>query len=311
MGCFCSKHFVPNQAIEGQGYDVRKLEHVIGFTDGDIDKRYAYFCKVDIDDSKEISVDEFIVMNGFSQDYLATLVFNLMDRNRDRRLNFSEFIVSLWNFSSQGREDMIKFFFQIYDADLSGELSKEEVKHMVAVIWNFNVDKRLKVVMDEFDNNGDKRISLKELQHTSRRFETMFFPAFDMQLALRTATLGEDRWEEINAIRKKKFGDKDGFEILREYGYKRAELVRNAIQIVADKSQLPCATLDRTFSDGFENRFVYDEKGDIGKGKKTKGKKNDDDTSVPKTDNSHNTSGTEGAKGNKAGGGHKKVHVDL
>jgi Ca2+-binding EF-hand superfamily protein len=181
----------------------------------------------------------------------------------DRRLNFSEFIISLWNYLSFSSYELVEFFFHLYDADMSGHLSPDECKFMVGVIWKFNTEGKLKVVMEEFDKNGDDSISLDELKKTAKRFDSLFFPAFEMQYALRQSTLGESRWEEIYVDRKARFGDKDAYEILRDYGYYRPTLVQNSLRIIEQRSHTICPSLEKRFVESNAAKYHRTTKRDI------------------------------------------------
>ena len=78
MGSCFAVHFKSSD-IPGQGNEVFKLASEMGLDRSDIDQIYSYFRKIDFDNSGTISVDEFIVVNSFTQEYLCQLVFKSFD----------------------------------------------------------------------------------------------------------------------------------------------------------------------------------------------------------------------------------------
>jgi EF-hand domain pair len=93
---------------------------------------------------------------------------------------------------------LIRFSFDLFDADLSGYLDVAEVFELLAEVYgeDYEHNYRLKKLIKELDENGDEKISFEEFRVINERYPSMLFPAFRMQKALRDNVLGELFWQE-------------------------------------------------------------------------------------------------------------------
>lgn len=200
MGSLCTVPFKTSE-IPGQGPEVLKLAGEMGLTRTDINAMYRYYRKIDFDNSGTISVDEFIVVNSFSQEYLCQLVFKTFDENGDGNLTFFEFLYATWNYLTFSKATLTSFLFSIFDVDKSGNLSYEEVKFLVNLIWKFHPETHVLKVFLVLDENRDGSISSQEMLEFYKHNQMVFFPAFELQDVLRRMTLGISKWSELSSIR--------------------------------------------------------------------------------------------------------------
>ena len=69
------------------------------------------------------------------------MVFRLLDKDRSNELDFTEYLIAIWNFCSLNKDSLAAFTFQIFDTDGSGKelifLSAHEVYILTITIQDF------------------------------------------------------------------------------------------------------------------------------------------------------------------------------
>ena len=87
---------------------------------------YKVFQKIDLDQSGEVSLSEFLVYFGLDRTRFAKKTFSILDEDRSGEIDFREFVVSLWNYCSFNKTALIMFAFDLYDLDGSGTIELDE-----------------------------------------------------------------------------------------------------------------------------------------------------------------------------------------
>lgn len=82
MGCASTKHFVPNDAIPGQGEEVFKIFKILNLNPDDIDKLYSAFRAVDIDNSGTIQQAEMGVFLRIEKSKFSDMAFSVFDEDK-------------------------------------------------------------------------------------------------------------------------------------------------------------------------------------------------------------------------------------
>ncbi|XP_067091218.1 guanylate cyclase activator 1g [Osmerus mordax] len=106
------------------------------------------------------------------------LIFRSFDTNRDNVIDFMEFVAAVHLVLRGKLEDRLKWSFKVYDRDGNGKLDRQEVKHIVKIIYKINqnntgmtpnevCDKLFELV----DENQDGQISLSEFMEGAQRNE--------------------------------------------------------------------------------------------------------------------------------------------
>jgi Ca2+-binding EF-hand superfamily protein len=147
---------------------------------------------------------------------------NPQQRIGDGSLSYGEFFVSLWNFCTLTHDTLVKFAFDLYDADGSGELTLDEVKNMVRMIrpqapgGDFTAaDKeaaKLMAIMDEGDDDG--YVTYAEFMKAHRRLGTVIYPAFMLQMGIRKRAMSKKFWAKATKIREDQFTEGEGLDDL-------------------------------------------------------------------------------------------------
>ncbi|XP_026234399.1 guanylate cyclase activator 1g [Anabas testudineus] len=100
------------------------------------------------------------------------IVFQSFDANKDGKIDFMEYVAAV-NLVLRGKlEDKLKWSFKVYDRDRNGCLDRQEVRHVVKIIYKIkkhnnpditeNTDYICDRVFEVMDKNKDSQISLEE-----------------------------------------------------------------------------------------------------------------------------------------------------
>jgi len=139
----------------------------------DVQEACKLFNKIDINGDGKITKDELI--KGFQQ-FLEVSpdsivddvdkIFRNIDSDNNGFIEFEEFVRGAIDKEKFLQEDTLKFAFQYFDKDGSGEITSEEIKK---VFFSTNtkinpevVDNQMKLIIQEVDQNSDGKISFQE-----------------------------------------------------------------------------------------------------------------------------------------------------
>jgi Ca2+-binding EF-hand superfamily protein len=111
---------------------------------------FAIYNRVDSDRSGAIDVVELLTLLDIERTAFAERIFSAFDKNHTGKIDFYEFVVSLWKFCTLGNGSLCKtaprssllvpyltfclltdvFAFDLYDTDADGKLASEQVQKM-------------------------------------------------------------------------------------------------------------------------------------------------------------------------------------
>lgn len=91
--------------------------------------------KVDLDGSGSVDLLELFVFLEVEHTPFTERVFKVFDSNGTGKIDFREFVLSLWNYCTLAKATLDIFTFDLYDADASGVLSHDEVITMLTDIY--------------------------------------------------------------------------------------------------------------------------------------------------------------------------------
>jgi Ca2+-binding EF-hand superfamily protein len=104
----------------------------------EIKKLFNLYRKIDMDRSGSIDIIEMLTFLDVENTSFNQRVFSVFDMNRSGRIDFREFVLSLWNYCTLGNATLDIFTFDLYDNDRSGVLSKVELEQMVKDLYGKN-----------------------------------------------------------------------------------------------------------------------------------------------------------------------------
>ncbi|KAJ0542557.1 putative calcium/calmodulin-dependent protein kinase [Helianthus annuus] len=101
---------------------------------------------------------------------LAGRIFDLFDNNRDGTVDMREILCGFSSLKNLKGEDALRLCFQMYDADGSGCISKEEVASMLRALPDecLRIDMtepgKLDEIFDHMDANSDGKVTFDEFK---------------------------------------------------------------------------------------------------------------------------------------------------
>jgi Ca2+-binding EF-hand superfamily protein len=93
------------------------------------------FCKVDLDGSGSVDTVELLTLLDIERTRFTEQIFAVFDNDGSGKVDFREFVMSLWNYCTIGQAALEIFTFDMYDADSSGVLSPAEVSRMLTDVY--------------------------------------------------------------------------------------------------------------------------------------------------------------------------------
>jgi hypothetical protein len=123
-------------------------------------------------------------------------LFEVVDSDHDARLSFPEFVEMVTTMCMFDESALVKFAFDTFDADGSGEIGMEEFSTMITELEKTSADfpNAVREALRKFDENRDGQIDLDEFSETHLRFPHLLWPAFRLQFRIQETTLGLNKW---------------------------------------------------------------------------------------------------------------------
>ncbi|XP_008792453.1 calcium and calcium/calmodulin-dependent serine/threonine-protein kinase-like [Phoenix dactylifera] len=106
---------------------------------------------------------------------LAPRVFDLFDNNRDGTVDMRELLCGLSSLKNSQGDDALQLCFQMYDADRSGCISKEELASMLRALpedclpADIAEPGKLDEIFDQMDVNNDGKVTFDEFKAAMQR----------------------------------------------------------------------------------------------------------------------------------------------
>ena len=129
---------------------------------------YKLFNKIDLRGRGKISLDDFNVglSNLLNSDQMRNDVeeiFNNLDIDKDNYVSYEEFVRASVDMKVFLKEDILKFVFQYFDKNNTGEITANEISEIFSDNLNSKyVDEALNKIISEVDVDGDGKIKYDE-----------------------------------------------------------------------------------------------------------------------------------------------------
>jgi Ca2+-binding EF-hand superfamily protein len=184
------------------------------------------FQKIDKDNSKSISFDEFV---GYYQirenaSFVRRLFLSFQHNNQESHameegkkktedlvLHFQDFVLGVRNFLVMTKGQVIVKTFEMYDDDGSKSLDIAELKEMVMDIWGQNASteqSRIGYIIRHMDPDGSGETDMDEWMASCKKNPVLMKPAFNSQRVLREKCFGLKFWIEQQRIAVAKMQEK-------------------------------------------------------------------------------------------------------
>ena len=90
---------------------------LLGLTEIDVGKIHAIFAEIDIGQSTVIAFDDLLDFLESERTPFTESVFQMFDKDKNKKIDPYEFVISVWNFCTLTSENMVMFVFELYDKD--------------------------------------------------------------------------------------------------------------------------------------------------------------------------------------------------
>ncbi|TMW55220.1 hypothetical protein Poli38472_013111 [Pythium oligandrum] len=178
--------------------DERMLHTIVKLKlkDDDLKSLYAKFLKCDKDKGGTIDRAEFYKSIDEKDSEFGDAIFALIDEDNSGQLDFSEYVEALGKFCVLSKEDMLKFCFNVFDADKNGTIEGPELTHLMEMLHADGQTSNMKQAFKSFDFNDDGKIDFQEFQMLNAQFPSLLYPAFRIQQNMRIYTMGVSWWRK-------------------------------------------------------------------------------------------------------------------
>jgi len=170
---------------------------IFAFSRDDIEQMMVYFMNMDKERVGHVSTEDFFDFIHEPPSRLGEQIFDTLDAlDEDQRLDFGEFCRVVGTFAFFGPEEVLRFTYQLCDAEDRGQLFHEEFMKLLSILHPTDVNGRVQRALREFDVNEGSVFTFDEFKDLNARFPNLLYPAFRLQDAVRRAFLGVRYWEK-------------------------------------------------------------------------------------------------------------------
>jgi calcium-dependent protein kinase len=154
----------------------KRLRSLLGTHDlssEELDNLRVHFARICADGENATLAEFEEVLKAMKMDPLIPLaprVFDLFDNNRDGTVDMREILCGLSSLRNSRGDDALRLCFQMYDADRSGCISKEELASMLRALpedclpGDITEPGKLDEMFDEMDANSDGKVTFDEFK---------------------------------------------------------------------------------------------------------------------------------------------------
>lgn len=208
-------------------------------TDDELNVLFQAFCRYDVDGTGYISKEDyFSKLIQLKRNLLTDALCELCEISESQEyITYPQFVVLVCTYCLFEPIDMLKFSFAIFDREKKGFIDKDEYKHFLSSLYEYNLNSNLKHMlnyMEELDT-GDGQFSFEEVMQVYNIYPAIYYPIFQLQVHTQRYTLGEKYWE----IKKHELTDKLHFkrkieQLKRKKKIKEGEMGLNELVPGAD-----------------------------------------------------------------------------
>jgi Ca2+-binding EF-hand superfamily protein len=251
-------------------------------TKSEIDMFYKSFSSIDQGNFGYISLLEICNHHKIEANELTTRLISTFHVAKNGKLNFMEYVCSMWNFLSIGPAALGSFAFQAFNANSSNCLDAREVKMFVELVHNKTCEKHIGVqkLVDKLTRVSPK-ISMTQFNEFSKMNPSLCIPLIRTRYLIQKQVIGDKFWQTLTA-RRLKFAELNNLmyiNSLQDYVVQQTEIltkqqqIDNRIQEQREFRQMCHGSPDKDLKLAGEDNFdVLDESGARVQGAETNGK---------------------------------------
>lgn len=168
--------------------------------DDDLNTLFQIFCRYDVDGTGYMSkIDLLDSLLDIRRSMLTDALCELCDvRDSQEFVTYPDFIVIVCTYCLFEPADMLKFCFAIFDREKQGFIDKDEFKHFLSSLVDYNLNTNLKHALQYMEtlDRGDGQFTYEEIYAAYCAYPSLFYPIFQLQVHMQRYTLGVRYWEE-------------------------------------------------------------------------------------------------------------------
>lgn len=171
--------------------------YALKLTRSEIRRLYDLFRKIDMDRSGSIDIVEMLTFLDIENTSFNHRVFSVFDMNKSGRVDFREFVLSLWNYCTLGNATLDIFTFDLYDKDRSGVLSGPEIEVIIRDLYgkHYAENPKAKSILHELKQiEKHDTFNVEKFAEFAKYHQGLLFPAFQLQHMLQGKILGHSFW---------------------------------------------------------------------------------------------------------------------
>lgn len=186
-----------DESVKGRDSHAQRSFGKLGIEDATVQAFYDYFNVIDFKREDKVDLDEFLDFFELPKNYFTKRVFKLLDDDFEGSLDFEEFLVGLWNYSSADPLHLIAFAFMLYDVKGEGTIDKKQFSSFVKDVYDGKASRdTVESLWRRFDTDRNGVIELSEFASACSKRKNLLFPAFAIQTKIRQKLFGLYWWNE-------------------------------------------------------------------------------------------------------------------
>eukprot|EP00127_Corallochytrium_limacisporum_P001839 Clim_evm5s87 gene=Clim_evmTU5s87 len=149
-----------SQSLNISQEDIDRLVESSSFTPTQIKKLYRRFKRLDTNNDRTISTEEFLAIPELAMNPLIPRIIQMFDLDGTDHVNFFQFVNTLAVFKpTTDREKKLQYCFQIYDVDGDGKVGAQDLFTILKLMVGSNIS------TDQLQQIVDKTIAEADLDH--------------------------------------------------------------------------------------------------------------------------------------------------
>jgi len=153
------------------------------------------FFEMDTNGDGTISLVEFLDRIDLDRTKFIERAFGVMDSDGTGELNFREWVVAMWHFATLRHDELVGFFFDLYDGDGSDSISIPELERALLDAYGSKAAGRNVQQVLSKAAKRDASLTRKEFVDTIKSKSEMLYPAVQAQTQVRRMVVGTAFWE--------------------------------------------------------------------------------------------------------------------
>ena len=148
MGCFSRTLTAETLFVSDDRFAALKtLMKALNIAPREIERMFKLFESIDRDMSGHVSLFEFLMHLDCDQSPFLERAFLLADNDASGELDFVEWVGATYLYCTQSWVGLVRYAFEMFDCDRSGQLENTEVVALVKSIYGGKMDARVAKIL--------------------------------------------------------------------------------------------------------------------------------------------------------------------